>query len=68
MDQPNIPITYAVPGKLDMIYGKLNVFLQQENIVLDLNQKKVLDGSKIFLEDPTTKTIDLDGWKHLLGK
>lgn len=67
MDQPNVPITYAVPGKLDMVYGKLHVFLQQGNIELDLAQKKVLDGSKAFLENPNTELIDLNGWKLLLG-
>lgn len=68
VDQPNVPITYAALGKLDMIYEKLNMFLQQENITLDLNQKKVLDESKIFLENPTTKDINLNEWKLLLGK
>ncbi|KAI7885434.1 PPPDE putative peptidase domain-containing protein [Mucor mucedo] len=68
VDQPNVPITYAVPGKLDMIYGKLNTFLQEANIELDLNQKKVLDGSKAYLENPKSNSIDLNGWKLLLDQ
>jgi thiol-disulfide isomerase/thioredoxin len=68
VDQPNIPITYTVPAKLDMVYGKLNGFLEKENISLDINQKKVLDGSKAYLENPTKETMDVARWKNLVGK
>lgn len=68
VDQPNVPITYNVPGKLEMIYGKLNSFFEQEGIVLDADQKKALDGSKIFLESPTTTTIEVASWKLLVGE
>lgn len=67
MDQPNVPIIFKAPGKLDMVYGKLNSFLEQESIVLDGNQKKVLDASKNFLENPVGTTIDVGGWKLLVG-
>ncbi|KAI9362339.1 PPPDE putative peptidase domain-containing protein [Pilaira anomala] len=68
VDQPNVPITYNVPGKLEMIYGKLNSFFEQEGIVLDVNQKKALDGSKNFLENPTTTTIEVASWKLLVDE
>jgi hypothetical protein len=65
VDQPNVPILYTTPGKLDMIYGKLNGFL--ENIVLESSQKKVLSQSKDFLENKE-KVLDVNGWKSLVGK
>lgn len=42
--------------------------MEQESIVLDVNQKNVLDGSKKFLENPAGTTIDVEGWKLLVGK
>ncbi|GAA5817650.1 hypothetical protein MFLAVUS_011201 [Mucor flavus] len=68
VDQPNVPIIFKTPGKLDMVYGKLNSFLEQESIVLDGNQKKVLDASKKFLENPAGTTIDVGGWKLLVDQ
>lgn len=68
MGQPNVPITFALPGKLDMIYGKLNEFLEKGNITLEAIQKKALDGTKKFLEDPTNGTINVSDWKLLVGK
>lgn len=68
IDQPNVPITYATPGKLDMIYGKLNGFLESGNIQLDQSQREVLDKAKVFLEDPVNKSFDTAKWAALVGK
>lgn len=51
-----------------MIYGKLNEFLEKGNITLEAIQKKALDGTKKFLEDPTNGTINVSDWKLLVGK
>jgi hypothetical protein len=67
VDQPNVPILYSIPGKWDMIYAKLNAFLEKESITLDTDQKTVLDQSKSFLEKKDT-TLNMDYWKSLVGK
>lgn len=67
VDQPNVPILYSTPGKWDMIYTKLNAFLEKENIALDIDQKNVLDQSKSFLEKKDT-TLNLGHWKLLVGE
>lgn len=51
-----------------MIYGKLNGFLESGNIQLDQIQKGVLDGAKVFLEDPVNKSFDASKWATLVGK
>ncbi|CEP13775.1 hypothetical protein [Parasitella parasitica] len=62
VDQPNVPILYTLPGKWDMIYAKLNTFLEKENITLDAGQKSIFDQSKRFLEK-TNSTLNMDQWK-----
>lgn len=68
IDQPNVPITYATPGKLDMIYGKLNGFLESGNIQLDQSQREVLDKAKVFLEDPVNRSFDTAKWAALVDQ
>lgn len=67
MDQPNVPILYSTPGKWDMIYTKLNSFLEAQGITLDTDQKSVLDQSKAFLEKKDT-SLNGGQWKSLVGK
>ncbi|EPB87331.1 hypothetical protein HMPREF1544_05856 [Mucor circinelloides 1006PhL] len=65
VDQPNVPILYSTPGKWDMIYSKLNSFLEAQGITLDTDQKSVLDQSKAFLEKKDT-SLNGGQWKSLV--
>ncbi|GAN08824.1 thioredoxin family protein [Mucor ambiguus] len=65
VDQPNVPILYSTPGKWDMIYTKLNSFLETQGVVLDADQKNVLDQSKAFLEKKNT-SFNVGQWKLLI--
>ncbi|KAL7334864.1 hypothetical protein PS15p_200430 [Mucor circinelloides] len=65
VDQPNVPILYSTPGKWDMIYAKLNSFLEAQGITLDTDQKSVLDQSKAFLEKKDT-SLNGGQWKSLV--
>ncbi|KAI8987973.1 PPPDE putative peptidase domain-containing protein [Mycotypha africana] len=69
VDQPNVPILYTQPGKLDMIYGKLKEFIKQTDIHLDEDQQRILDQSKQLLEGKC-KELDFNQWtsfvEHLL--
>lgn len=67
VDQPNVPILYSTPGKWDMIYTKLNSFLETQGVTLDADQKSVLDQSKAFLEKKDT-SLNAGQWKSLVGK
>ncbi|CAO3650460.1 unnamed protein product [Mucor fragilis] len=65
VDQPNVPILYSTPGKWDMIYTKLNSFLETQGVTLDADQKSVLDQSKAFLEKKDT-SLNAGQWKSLV--
>jgi hypothetical protein len=65
IDQPNVPVLYKSVGKLDMIYGKLQGFLDQNNIALNEAQKKTLDQAKQFLLD-NKQPINMNQWQSLI--
>lgn len=67
VDQPNVPILYSTPGKWDMIYTKLNSFLETQGVTLHADQKSVLDQSKAFLEKKDA-SLNVGQWKALVGK
>lgn len=67
VDQPNVPILYSTPGKWDMIYSKLDGFLEKQGVSLDLDHKHVLDQSKRFLEKKEIN-LNVDHWRALVGK
>ncbi|KAI8345374.1 PPPDE putative peptidase domain-containing protein [Blakeslea trispora] len=64
VDQPNIPILYNQPGKWDMIYSKLEGFLN--NVELEGQQKQILKQSRLFLENPSAHTFDVKEWKQFI--
>ncbi|KAI8346380.1 PPPDE putative peptidase domain-containing protein [Choanephora cucurbitarum] len=64
VDQPNVPILYNQPGKWDMIYSKLDGFL--DRIELGDQQKQILKQSRVFLEDTSNQTFDMKEWKKLI--
>ncbi|OBZ91273.1 hypothetical protein A0J61_00658, partial [Choanephora cucurbitarum] len=66
VDQPNVPILYNQPGKWDMIYSKLDGFL--DKIELGDQQKQTLKQSRVFLEDTSNQTFDVKEWKQLIDK
>ncbi|KAI8888458.1 DUF862-domain-containing protein [Backusella circina FSU 941] len=65
LDQPNVPVLYKSVGKLDMIYGKLQGFLDQNNIILDETQKNTLNQAKQVLLD-NKQHIDMNQWASLI--
>ncbi|KAL9544109.1 hypothetical protein MBANPS3_007793 [Mucor bainieri] len=65
VDQPNVPILYSTPGKWDMIYTKLNSFLETQGVALDTDQKNVLDQSKALLEKKDT-SLNVGQWRLLV--
>lgn len=65
---PNKPVLYATPGKMDMIFGKLESFLEQDNIALDERDKTTLSQSKTAIQKNDAKSLDMQHWHQLLGK
>ncbi|KAI8144269.1 PPPDE putative peptidase domain-containing protein [Fennellomyces sp. T-0311] len=65
LDLPNKPVLYNTPGKVDMIYSKLESFLDQDGIKLDEQNKIVLEQSKKAITDPKV-AIDMAGWSSLI--
>ncbi|KAI9249457.1 PPPDE putative peptidase domain-containing protein [Phascolomyces articulosus] len=65
LDLPNKPVLYNTPGKVDMIYSKLNAFLEQDGIKLSEQDQNVLDQSKIVVLDPTF-TVDMAQWSSFI--
>ncbi|KAI9484947.1 PPPDE putative peptidase domain-containing protein [Zychaea mexicana] len=66
LDLPNKPVLYSTPGKVDMIYSKLESFLDQDAIKLDDKERSIFDQSKKAVLDPKV-TLDMAGWSSLIG-
>lgn len=64
INQPNVPILYTNVGKLDVIYGKLNEFLEANGVTLSDTEKKTLDETKQVLSKEK-KTLDVNEWSEL---
>ena len=66
LDLPSKPVLYSTPGKVDMIYSKLQSFLDQDKIQLDEQKRNVLEQSKKAVTDPKA-AIDMAQWSSLIG-
>lgn len=71
LDLPNNPVLYGTIGKLDVIYSKLQDFLQQNNVQLDDSQRTTLDVVKKRLNDTSEEArspVNFSDWRDLVGK
>ena len=67
LDLPNKPVLYNTPGKVEMIYNKLESFLDQDGIKLSEQDRNVLEQSKKVVLDSNV-SIDMGQWSFLMGK
>lgn len=65
---PNKPVLYATPGKTDMIFGKLESFLEQDKIELNEQEQRTLSQSKTAIQQNDAKSLDMQHWHQLLGE
>lgn len=65
---PNKPVLYATPGKMDMIFGKLETFLEQDKIELNEQEQRTLSQSKAAIQQNDAKSLDMQHWHQLLGE
>ncbi|KAJ8652244.1 hypothetical protein O0I10_012152 [Lichtheimia ornata] len=65
---PNKPVLYATPGKMDMIFGKLETFLEQDKIELNEQEQRTLSQSKAAIQQNDAKSLDMQHWHQLLDK
>ncbi|KAI7898374.1 PPPDE putative peptidase domain-containing protein [Cokeromyces recurvatus] len=64
--QSNAPILFPTMEKLDIVYAKLNEFLEKRHIVLEPRQKDILDESKKYLEANGSIEFNVNEWKLLV--
>ncbi|KAI9315991.1 PPPDE putative peptidase domain-containing protein [Dichotomocladium elegans] len=67
-DLPNKPVLYATPGKVDMVFGKLNAFLEEYCIDMNEYDKTVLAESKKIMQKENSSTFIISHWADFTDK